>query len=184
MIKQWQSNHEYLCFLNNQKASFDSSERVRLHSELLIPWQKLRLLDTDAAMLFLQPFYSNTGRPALNQPQILRSFILFFLLVSMGLASPSLTRWVSRLKNDRVLAALIGCHTHSLPPLGSYFDFMDRLWTAPETDRYRRNKLLPASWNSKKPKKPKGKGQKASESKPLITQKLVDRIMNGKDILF
>ena len=90
MIKQWQSNHEYLCFLNNQKASFDSSERVRLHSELLIPWQKLRLLDTDAAMLFLQPFYSNTGRPALNQPQILRSFILFFLLVSMGLASPSL----------------------------------------------------------------------------------------------
>ena len=145
MIKQWQSNHEYLCFLNNQKASFDSSERVRLHSELLIPWQKLRLLDTDAAMLFLQPFYSNTGRPALNQPQILRSFILFFLLVSMGLASPSLTRWVSRLKNDRVLAALIGCHTHSLPPLGSYFDFMDRLWTAPETDRYRRNKLLPAS---------------------------------------
>lgn len=52
MIKQWQSNHEYLCFLNNQKASFDSSERVRLHSELLIPWQKLRLLDTDAAMLF------------------------------------------------------------------------------------------------------------------------------------
>ena len=184
MIKQWQSNHEYLCFLNNQKASFDSSERVRLHSELLIPWQKLRLLGTDAAMLFLQPFYSNTGRPALNQPQILRSFILFFLLVSMGLASPSLTRWVSRLKNDRVLAALIGCHTHSLPPLGSYFDFMDRLWTAPETDRYRRNKLLPASWNSKKPKKPKGKGQKASESKPLITQKLVDRIMNGKDILF
>lgn len=38
----------------------------------------------------------------------------------------------------RVLAALIGCTTDSLPPLGSYFDFMDRLWTAPKSDRYSR----------------------------------------------
>ncbi len=57
---------------------FESSERNRLHTELWEPWQKLRLFDTDKAMEFLLPFYSNTGRPAMNQPQILRSFILFF----------------------------------------------------------------------------------------------------------
>ena len=109
MIKQWQSMNNYQCFLNTSKAVFDSSERQRLHSELWIPWQKLRLLDTDRAMDFLLPFYSTTGRPATNQPQILRSFVLFFLLLSMGLTPPSLTRWVNRLKHDRVLAALVGC---------------------------------------------------------------------------
>ena len=184
MIKHWKSNHEYQCFLNNAKASFDSSERVRLHSDLFLPWQKLRLLDTDSAMLFLEPFYSNTGRPALNQPQIIRSFILFFLLFSKGLVSASLTQWVFRLRHDRVLAALIGCHTHSLPPLGSYFDFMDRLWTAPETGLYRRSSLLPASWNSRRPERPRGKGQKASETKPKITESLAARILQGKDIPF
>lgn len=128
MIKQWQSMLDYQCFLNNSKTVFDSSERQRLHSELWIPWQKLRLFNTDRAMAFLEPLYSHTGRPALNQPQIVRSFVLFFFLLSMGLTPPSLTAWVARLKQDRVLAALIGCPLSSLPPLGSYFDFMDRLW--------------------------------------------------------
>ncbi len=115
------------------------------------------LFDTDKAMEFLLPFYSNTGRPAKNQPQILRSFILFFLLFSEGLAKLSLTLWVDRLKHDRLLAALIGCTTDSLPPLGSYFDFMDRLWAAPPTDLYARDKLLPASWNTKSRISPKAK---------------------------
>ena len=95
MIKHWQSMQDYKCFLHNSKVSFDSSERTRLHTDLWIPWQKLRLLDTDIAMDVLLPFYSSTGRPAKNQPQILRSFILFFLLVSMGLTPPSLTLWVA-----------------------------------------------------------------------------------------
>lgn len=135
-------------------------------------------------MAFLEPLYSHTGRPALNQPQIVRSFVLFFLLLSMGLTPPSLTAWVARLKQDRVLAALIGCPLSSLPPLGSYFDFMDRLWAAPPTDLYGRKKLLPASWNRKKPQKPNGKGQKAAEARPQITQAISMRILSGKDIPF
>ncbi|MEH2948677.1 hypothetical protein [Sporofaciens sp. JLR.KK001] len=103
MIKYWQSMQDYKYFLNESKVHFDSSERVRLHTELWKPWQKLRLFDTDKAMEFLLPFYSNTGRPAKNQPQILRSFILFFLLFSEGLAKLSLTLWVDRLKHDRLL---------------------------------------------------------------------------------
>lgn len=182
MIKHWQTNQEYHCFLANAKTTFDSSERVRLQSELASAKEKLRLLDTDAAMRFLEPFYSNTGRPALNQPQILRSFILFFLLVSMDLTSPSLTSWVKRLKSDRVLASLIGCPLNSLPPLGSYYDFMDRLWTDSNHSLYKRDKLLSPGWNRKKPDKPKGKHQKASETRSSITDSLVSRIFDGKDI--
>jgi len=184
MIKYWQSMHDYLHFFHESKVHFDSSERTRLHTELWKPWQKLRLFDTDRAMDFLLPFYSITGRPAKNQPQILRSLILFFFLYSEGLTPSSLTLWVDRLKHDRVLAALIGCTTDSLPPLGSYFDFMDRLWAAPESERYSRNKLLPASWNNKKPEKPKGKKQKAQESKTKITELIANRLMDGRDIPF
>lgn len=135
-------------------------------------------------MRFLEPFYSNTGRPAFNQPQILRSFILFFLMVSMDLTSPSLTAWVKRLKSDRVLASLIGCPLNSLPPLGSYYDFMDRLWTDSNHSLYKRDKLLSPDWNHKKPDKPKGKHQKASEIRSSITDSLVSRIFDGKDIPF
>jgi hypothetical protein len=61
---------------------------------------------------------------------------------------------------------------------------MDRLWTAPPTDLYARDKLLPASRNSKKPDKPKGKKQKAQEAKPKITEAIEKRLMGGKDIPF
>lgn len=91
MVKHWQTNQDYHYFLANAKTTFDSSERVRLQSELAPAREKLRLFDTDAAMRFLVPFFSNTGRPASNHPQLLRSFILFFLLVSMELTSSSLT---------------------------------------------------------------------------------------------
>ena len=180
MIKHWQSMQDYKCFLHNSKVSFDSSERARLHTELWTPWQKLRLLDTDIAMDVLLPFYSTTGRPAKNQPQILRSFLLFFLLVSMGLTPPSLTLWVSKLSHDRVLAALIGCPLDSLPPLGSYFDFMDRLWIHALPDLYSRKRLLPASWNSARPDRPNGKHQKAVERSINITERIAARVLISK----
>lgn len=168
MIKHWQTNQEYHCFLANVKTAFDSSERVRLQSKLSSAREKLRLLDTDAAMRFLEPFYSNTGRPALNQRQILRSFILFFLLVSTNLTSPSLTSWVKRLKSDRILSSLIGCPLNSLPPLGSYYDFMDRLWTDSNHSLYKRNKLLSPSWNRKNPINPRASTRRLPKPVPPL----------------
>ncbi len=100
------------------------------------------------------------------------------------LPNAPLTLWVDRLGNDRVLAALTGCTPDSLPPLGSCFDFMDRLWAAPATDLYAQDKLPPASRNSKKPDKPKGKKQKAQEAKLKITGIIEKRLMGGRDIPF
>ena len=184
MIKQWQSMSEYHHFIHESKVHFDSSEKSRMHNELWIPWQKLKSFNTDIAMDFLFPFFSNTGRPARNQPQILRSFLLFAMLVSLGKTSCSLTSWINSLKTDRVLAALIGCTTDSLPPLGSYYDFIDRLWHSNTNDIYGRNYLLPASWHSIKPDKPKGQHQKAPERSTKITEVLVNRLLAHKDIYF
>ena len=82
------------------------------------------LLDLDPVMGYLSAFYPPVGRPAKNQVQIIRSLILMAL---QGFTS--LTAWVVELTTDSLLAALIGCTPDSLPPLGSYFDLMDRLWT-------------------------------------------------------
>ena len=184
MIKQWQTMHEYHYFLTESKVHFDSSERSRMHNELWIPWQKLKFFDTDIAMRFLEPFFSHTGRPAINQPQIIRSFILFAILVSLGQVANSLSLWVKRLESDRVLAALIGCAPSTVPPLGSYYDFMDRLWHSSTPDIYGRNHLLPSTWHHSRPDKPKGKKKKAPEKSESITELLGKRLLQHKDIYF
>ena len=40
----------------------------------------------------------------------------------------SITSWIKTLMSDDLLAILIGCTPDSLPPLGSYYDFISRLW--------------------------------------------------------
>lgn len=183
MLNYWQSHQEYLRSLHEAKISFDSSQRLRLQTELAQAREKLRLLNLDSVMIYLEPFYSNIGRPASNQVQIIRSLILFFL-ISANSGSYGLTAWIVRLRNDPVLAALIGCRTDSLPPLGSYFDLMDRLWLFHDKDPYSRSKLFPSGRNTSKPDKPEKKGQKAAERHKDIVKKIASRLESGRDILF
>lgn len=183
MLKNWQSHQEYKTFLHEAKVHFDSSQRTRLSTELAPAMEKLRLLNLDPVMEYLLLLYPPFGRPAKNQPQVLRSVILFLLLLKDGLAS-TLTKWVNKLDHDPVLAALIGCAPDSLPPLGSYFDLMDRLWMAPASDRYSRSKLFAPDKNSRKPDKPDKKGQKAKERHKGIAKKIASRLQNGGDIPF
>ena len=109
-------------------------------------------------MGYLSAFYSPVGRPAKNQVQIIRSLILMALL-----GFTSLTAWLKELTADSLLAALIGCTPDSLPPLGSYFGLMDRLWTQPEASRRTgRKDLFPKDKNGKPSKKARQR-EKASQ---------------------
>lgn len=167
MLVHWQSHQEYLFFLHETKVHLDSSQRTRLRLEFGTVREKLRLLDLDPVMEYLSDFYSHTGRPAKNQVQIIRSLVLMLLL-----KFTSLTAWVTKLQADSLLALLIGCTPDSLPPLGSYFDLMDRLWTQPESLQYTHRKdLFPKDKNSKPSQKP-GKGKKLPNRHSGITDKL------------
>ena len=150
----WQSHNEYRTIVtkigrklsrNNAKYSFDTYEEER---------QKLFNLNLDPLAGFIQTFYSAGGRPAKHQAQILRSLILFVLLFNKTKARTSLTLWVREvLPNSISLAVLIGCSSlDELPPLGSYYDFMNRFWMGTR-NLYSRTALLPAGRNGKKPKK-------------------------------
>lgn len=85
--------------------------------------KKLTSLNLDPLHSVLEPYYSKTGRSALNQPEIFRSIILM-----LDTGETSLTKWVNILLSDDLLAMLIGCSPDSLPPLGSYYDLINRLW--------------------------------------------------------
>lgn len=183
MLTYWQSHQEYLFFLHEAKISFDSSQRLRLQTELAPIREKLRLLDLDPVMEYLKPFYPDMGRPAINQPQIIRSFILFFLFHGKAV-STGLTAWVARLKNDSVLAAMVGCTPETLPPLGSYFDLMNRLWKSKDKETYSRLKVFSKSKNCRRPDQPCSKGQKASERRPGITGKITTQLEAQRDIPF
>lgn len=90
----WQSHDEYRTIVNtygrrlsrnNPKYSFDLYDKEQ---------QKLLGLNLDAVLKFIPQFYSDGGRPAKNQAQILRSLILFVLLFNQTPAKTSLTTWV------------------------------------------------------------------------------------------
>lgn len=121
MLKHWQTHTEYQQFISDAVSLLNESQRKKLNS-YSDSIQKLTSLNLDPVRDFLLPFYSSTGRPALNQPQILRSFLLL-----MDQRCLSIDSWVSTLASDDLLAMLIGCTPDSLPPLGSYYDFINRL---------------------------------------------------------
>ena len=178
----WQSHTEYHINFINLKARFPSQLRVFLWEHYSKEREKLMSLNLDPVGEYLSRFYSSTGRPAKNQAQILRSFLLFALLFNRTDAKLSLTSWVEDvLPKDPVLFALIGCPcVDSLPPLGSYFDFMNRFWGGPR-ELYARYSLLPKGKNGKKPKKELGADGKLVEPEPdkFATKDLAESILNG-----
>jgi len=69
-----------------------------------------------------------------------------------------------------------------LPPLGSYYDFMDRFWPG-QRDVCSRASLLPAGKNGKKSKKiigPDGKLVEPEDTCPVTTREIVNDILDGK----
>ena len=179
----WQSHDKYQTHLNTvwkrlsrnrSKYQTDNYEREE---------QKLINLNLDPVRDYLVQFYSTFGRPAIHQDIILRSLILFVLLFNKTRAGTSLTSWVREvLPSSTALQAIIGCRApQDLPPLGSYFDFMNRLWLG---DRriYSRSYLFPAGKNGKKPKKNIGPDGKLEEEDKLYTKVLVEQILDGRRI--
>ena len=136
MLEFWTSHKEYIDFLSNSASTLNASLRKRL-SSYSDSIKKLTSLNLDPLHSVLEPYYSKTGRPSLNQPEIFRSIIL---MLDMG--ETSLTNWVNTLISDDLLAMLIGCSPDSLPPLGSYYDLINRLWLRDNSeDRFDQKKL-------------------------------------------
>lgn len=179
----WQSHDEYRTIVNSFGRRL-SRNNPRYHFDLYSKeQQKLLALNLDPVRDYIAQYYSNTGRPAKNQAQILRSLILFVLLFNKTPARTSLTSWVCEvLPNSVSLAVLCGVPSSSeLPPLGSYYDFMNRFWLA-SRERYSRHKLFPSGKNGKKPDKIIGADGKLEENDTTSesTRTIVNSILQGR----
>lgn len=166
----WQSHDEYRTIVssmgrrlsrNNPKYSFDSYDGER---------QKLLSLNLDPLLELIPSLYSDGGRPAQHQAQIIRSLILFVLLFNKTKARTSLTSWVRDVLPGSIsLTVLIGCPSiEELPPLGSYYDLMNRFWMGTR-DACSRSLLLPPGKNGRKPKKVIGPDGKLVEPEDTCT---------------
>lgn len=179
--ESWQSTSEYRTLLDPalKKMSRYPSAFGTWHYRDVI--DKMKNLSLDEAGEIVQELYSTTGRPAKNQAQILRSVILFTLLFNKTPAGTSLTLWVRDvLPMSSLFISLIGCSSSSeLPPLGSYYDFMNRLWQG-NREHYSRSYFYPRQKNGKKPKKEIGPDEKLVEEESYKTYDIVQRIMDGK----
>lgn len=83
---------------------------------------KVLILNLDPLLDVIADLYSPIGRPAINQAEIFRSFIL---MQSLHL---SIDAWVSKLAHNPVLRAAVGFSDDSFPDVGSYYDFISRIY--------------------------------------------------------
>ncbi|MBC7319881.1 hypothetical protein H5T89_04480 [bacterium] len=95
-------------------------DRIEEYSDLI---NRLFYLNLYNAYKVLSPYYSNTGRPAKFQAEILRS-----LIAMVHLRIYSITTWVKKLKTDKVLAIICGFDPDDVPGVGTFYDFLNRFW--------------------------------------------------------
>ena len=92
-VTTWQDDTEYRISFLNQKAKISSDQRLDLQMYRSFI-TKMLALKLDPTLDVLLGLYPDTGRPAKNQSQIIRSCILFTFLFGKNMASFSLTAWV------------------------------------------------------------------------------------------
>jgi len=178
MLNSWISHDSYCSFISQGISSLSPSDLLRLRGSFSDSLDKLTSLNLDPIRDHLIPYYSNTGRPALCQPQILKSFLLM-----VDSKEVSIKNWVRKLHSDSLLAFLIGCAPGSVPSLTSHYDFIDRLWMR-DKEIQKRERLKKHKYNFfKKPKKGKlKKGEKLPPKSTGSVKKMVDFFLSGRSL--
>ena len=128
---------------------------------------RFRELDLSAVDRIMQDQYSNRG-PESRQPScMLRSLLL---MIVMNVAS--ISRWVETLHTSQFFAILSGFQPWDIPGVGTFYDFIDRLWNL-ATPNFSSHIKPPVK---QKVKKPKGKGQKAASIEKESVAELIERL--------
>jgi hypothetical protein len=113
----WQTHEEYQLFVVNQIKSFPRE----FVSSYLDRIEMFKLLDLDAVPSVIEELYSKNGRPAKNQCQILRSFILAIL------EKIPIHEMSQKLKDSPILATIAGFSVDEIPQTPTFYDFINRL---------------------------------------------------------
>lgn len=75
MLGNWRTHEEYQSYLLEKILPFFESDKDNI-TQYKDALSKLYILDLDPLKPLLSGYYSTTGTPAKNQPELIRSFIL------------------------------------------------------------------------------------------------------------
>ena len=122
MLGNWRTHEEYQSYLLEKILPFFESDKknVEQYKDAL---SKLYILDLDSLKPLLAGYYSTTGTPAKNQPELIRSFILM-----SELKVHSITKWFQKLQANKILCSMIGLSPSEIHNVGSYYDLINRVW--------------------------------------------------------
>ena len=142
-------------------------DKSEIQKEIAPLYRKFRDLDLSAVDRIMQSHYSNFGPIPWSPSNLLRA-----MLVMVSYKCVTFTRWVTELRVSPILAIICGFDPEHIPGIGTFYDFMTRLWDLP-TDNFTSHIKKP---QAKKPKKPKGKGQKAESIESESVAQLIARL--------
>lgn len=166
MLGYWRSHSEYQIWLKNTLVKLMTHHRkqIEFYAPLI---KKLFILDFDPVKNILAPLYSPIGRPAVNQPELLRALVA---MVHIKTHDP--TKFLEVLKGSPVLAAICGFDSQ-LPGIGTLYDFLNRLWLVPSPQKTIRKPLSRSRIHPKS-------GTKLAPKHPGIVKRLVDKALMGR----
>lgn len=136
MLKDWPSHQQYQENLRLQLLLFYQTDRERVVG-LDKSISKLYQLNPDALFPIVFPLYSNTGRPAKNQPGIIPSLILM-----LDQDEHDIPKWAAKVASDHLLCAICGFEFGDAPAFSSYYDLIRRLWQASQQALLARKRKL------------------------------------------
>jgi hypothetical protein len=126
------------------------------------------IIDLSKVATILGDRYSpNRGAPARDPVDLFRSLLLMELVHER-----SIDTWVKRMKAFPIWAILSGFVPDDVPGVGTFYDFLKRLWLA--SSAHLSSKVRKPR---RKPKKGKKKGDKSPLRKPGVVKCLVDRFL-------
>lgn len=169
MLKHLTYHYEFKHQLKLFRDSLSDSDKKRLRSpDFKSALFKVLHLDLDVIHDHIEKLYSSTGRPAEHQIEIFRS-----LLLMLHFGYTSIRKWKELLDSDSLYAALCGLFNGDSIPLGSYYDFMNRLYLDKEYNQ------LYSKDRYKKPSKKLKKGEKLNNVQTGKTKELYEKYVNG-----
>jgi len=122
MLKTPRKTKEFRAWLYERLSTlFPTFHREITHLADVI--DKIYLLDLDPALDIIASRYSHTGRPSREPTAMFRA-----LVCGAYLGISSITKLVARLRSSPPLATIAGFDPDDIPGVGTFYDFMYRLW--------------------------------------------------------
>ena len=159
------SHNEYRGFLRKMLRKY-FPDLSKIGKDTWRIYNEFKSLDLSMVDVILRDKYSVFGPPPRQPSCMFRS-----LLLMVKCKITSITVWVQTMHITPMYAILSGFDPDAIPGVGTFYDFISRLWDFP-TDNYSKQvKPVPV-----KVKKPKGKGEKAESVEKEPVCDLISRL--------